>query len=192
MELLNLIKKRATVRKYTKKRIPNKYIEKIVEAGIWGPSIHGFQPWRFVVIKSEFVIRKFNALVVKKLERITIPAFLTYPTFATLKNAKVLICVYNSKRFSATMKNFNDQIFKNFELAEISAISACIQNMILEIERLKLGSCWLDLPLFCRKEINELLKEKGDLIAVLTVGYPLKKGIRVARIKKTDSVAYIN
>jgi len=65
---------------------------------------------------------------------------------------------------------------KNAELAEISAISAAIQNMCLAAEYIGIGSCWLDLPLFCKKEINEFLGIRDDLTAILTLGYPAYDG----------------
>jgi len=184
MHLIKLIKQRASVRKYKKKEVSKNKIEKILEGGIWGPAIHHFQPWKFVVVKNRSLINKISKLVAQKLKAIRIPNFIASPTISTLNNANLYICVYNTKVFSKTMKKYNKKIFKNFELAEISAISACIQNMILIIEDLKLGSCWLDMPLFCRRGINKLLKQKGDLIAILTIGYPQVKGIRSVRIKK--------
>lgn len=39
MDILNLIKKCATIRKYQNKPIPKKILDKIIEAGIWGSSI---------------------------------------------------------------------------------------------------------------------------------------------------------
>lgn len=191
MDILDLIKNRATTRQYKDKPIPQKALNAAIEAGIWGPAIHHFQPWRFIIIHNRRLIKKITSLVAEKLTDIKAPAFVARPTIATLQNAPLLICVYNTKNFSGKVRQFNEEIADNFELAEISAIAAAVQNMILVLESRKLGSCWLDMPLFCRKEINCLLHENGDLIAVLTAGYPATKGTRSKRLDRAATVAVI-
>jgi nitroreductase len=185
MDVLKLIKQRSTTRHYTNKPISQTALKKILEAGIWGPALHHFQPWKFVIIKDVALIKKINRMVEKKLEDINTPTFLLYPTIKTMANSKLLICVYNTKDFTRIIERFNKEYFKKAELAEISAIAAAIQNMLLEAENLGIGTCWLDMPLFCREEINKLLKIKDEMVAVLTLGYPLSKGKRSPRKKNT-------
>ena len=60
MEILEIIKKRKTIRKYTDKPIPKEVLDKILEAGIWGPSVHGLQPWKFVVVTQGQVSHWFD------------------------------------------------------------------------------------------------------------------------------------
>jgi nitroreductase len=190
MSVLETIKNRATTRKYKKLSIPSYKLNTILEAGIWGPAIHHFQPWKFVVVKNEAKKNKIFNMVEAKLKKIKTPAFISYPTITTLKAAKLLICVYNTKVFSRAIQRLNQKIYKNFEVAEISAIAAAIQNMLLASEYLGIGSCWLDLPLFCRKEINALLKQQDELIAVITLGYPEKQGVRSPRKPLSESITY--
>jgi len=75
-----------------------------------------------------------------------------YPTISAVMSADLMIAVYNTRAFSNFSKKFNRDYLKNAELAEISAISAAIQNMCLAAEYIGIGSCWLDLPLFCKKK----------------------------------------
>lgn len=191
MDFMTLLKQRASTRLFKKKNVSKRLIDTILEAGKWGPSIHHFQPWRFVIIRKKFHIDKIAKLTSKEMERNSIPDFIIHPTLNTLKNARVLICVYNTKIFSFSMKRFNPKIFINFELAEICAIAACVQNMILEIENLGLGSCWLDMPLFCRNVINRLLNQRDELIAVLALGYPRERGSRSPRSGAKNLVSYL-
>ena len=51
--VLDLVKKRRSVRKFKPGRIPDEYIDKIIEVARWAPSGFNFQPWDFVVIKSK-------------------------------------------------------------------------------------------------------------------------------------------
>jgi len=191
MDILTLIKKRASIRKYKPKKIPCKKIKLIIEAGIWGPSIHHFQPWKFIVVEKKYIINKIAKIVLKKFKKINVPSFIFYPTITVLTNAQLMICVYNTKKLTKYLKKYNKIYFKKVGLVEISAISASIQNMILTAESLGIGSCWLDMPLLCSKEINNLLNMEEELAAVITFGYPNQKGIRSHRSPIYETVKYI-
>ena len=69
MDILEIIKRRASIRKYQDKPVPKEIIDKILEAGIWGPSVPSFlriQPWKFVVIKNRSVIGFLSAILADK------------------------------------------------------------------------------------------------------------------------------
>ncbi|MFC1928706.1 nitroreductase family protein [Chloroflexota bacterium] len=51
--LLDLVKKRRTIRQFKSDPIPDEYIIKIIEVARWAPSAFHTQPWEFVVIKNE-------------------------------------------------------------------------------------------------------------------------------------------
>jgi nitroreductase len=50
--LLELVKKRRTMRRFKPDPIPDDYIEKIIEVARWAPSGFNMQPWEFVVVKK--------------------------------------------------------------------------------------------------------------------------------------------
>ena len=52
-EILDLIKSRKSVRKYSEKHIPDEDLRKILEAGRLAPSWMNVQSWDFILIKSE-------------------------------------------------------------------------------------------------------------------------------------------
>ena len=51
--LLNLVKKRRTIRQFLSDPVPDEYITKIIETARWAPSAFHTQPWEFVIIKNE-------------------------------------------------------------------------------------------------------------------------------------------
>ncbi len=53
--LLNLVKKRRTIRKFRPDPLPEGCIEKIIEIARWAPSGFHTQPWEFVVVKKKEV-----------------------------------------------------------------------------------------------------------------------------------------
>ncbi len=191
MDILELIKKRTSIRKYKNKKIPNRIIDKIVEAGIWGPSIHGIQPWKFIIIKNSSTIENIKDIVITEAKRIKIPSFILIPTAKALINAILLICVFNTKKFSNFARKVNKDCVANADTAELSAISASIQNMLLIGHNLGIGSCWLDTALFCKDKISTICHTSNDLVAVISFGYPAEKGKRAPRILINEKVKYL-
>ncbi len=198
MDILKLIKTRKSIRKYKNKPIPKKIINKIIEAGIWGPSVPSFlriQPWKFVVINNKKIINKISKIILQKSRKSKAGVNILLHSGANIiNNAPLLIAVYNSgdmlkikNRFKAVYTNFSEVI----EKAQLSAISAAIQNMLLMAEDSGIGSCWLDTPLFCKKEINRLLKTKNELVAILALGYPAEKGKRAPRKPISEAVKFM-
>ncbi|MFC2013677.1 nitroreductase family protein [Chloroflexota bacterium] len=53
--LIELVKKRRTVRKFKPDPIPDDYVGKIIEAACWAPSGANSQPWEFIVVKKQHV-----------------------------------------------------------------------------------------------------------------------------------------
>ena len=78
-QLLELIKKRRSIRSYLPDPIPDEHITKILEAGLYAPSGKNGQPWRFFVIKEVKTIR-------------SIAKSTTYSKFA--RNAPVMVLVF--------------------------------------------------------------------------------------------------
>ena len=199
--ILEIIKERKTIRRYKDKPIPEKIIRKIIEAGIWGPSVPSFisqsQPWKFVVIRNKEFKKEITKIIERKAKSCGAGVnILLSSAKNTIERAPVIILIYNTKRLEYLIKERFKVIYSHFvhliKKAELSAISAAIQNMILVAESLGIGSCWLDTPLFCEKEINKLLGIKNEkLVAILTLGYPAEKGKRSKRKPLSETVKYI-
>lgn len=51
-DLLDLVKKRRSIRRFKPDPIPDKEIEKIIGVACWAPSGFNMQPWEFVIIKK--------------------------------------------------------------------------------------------------------------------------------------------
>ena len=198
MDILELIKGRKTIRKYQGKPIPREIIDKIIEAGIWGPSVPSFlmiQPWRFVVIEDKKIKKEITEIILKKSKEIGAGAnILLSSSGRIIDSAPIVIMIYNSgdlKKLESKYKVVYDKFGEIIPRAELSAISATIQNMILVAEGLGVSSCWLDTPLFCKDEINQLLKAEDELIAVLTLGYRAEEGKRCQRKPFSEMVSFV-
>ncbi|HON79613.1 MAG TPA: nitroreductase [Spirochaetota bacterium] len=139
--VLQSIRERRSIRKYTGENIPDSIIEQILDAGRWAPSGLNNQPWRFAVVR--------DAVFREKLSRLS-----HYGRIITECN----ICI-------AVMYNHVAGYDRDKDLM---AIGACIQNMLLSAHSMGIGSVWLGEILKRKKEVNEILGiEDGDeLMAV--------------------------
>lgn len=159
-EVLDVILKRRTTREFESKPIPKYILASILEAGRWAPSGLNNQPWRFVILDDEQILFKL--------------AYMTKYS-SILLQAPTAMAIFLDKEASYSREK------------DILAIGACIQNMLLQIQALGLGACWLGEILNKAKEVESLLKvpESYELLAVVALGYP-KEGIKreVSRERK--------
>ncbi len=61
--LLELVKKRRSIRRFKPDPIPDEYVEKIIDVARWAPSGFNMQPWEFVVIRKAELRKKIVELV---------------------------------------------------------------------------------------------------------------------------------
>lgn len=113
-KLLDLIKKRRSIRNYLPDPIPDEDINSILEAGLYAPSGKNRQPWRFFVVKDVKTIR-------------SIAKTTNYGKFA--RHAPVMVLVF--------AKTDSDYPFEK----DLIGIGACLQNMMLTATVLGYGSC---------------------------------------------------
>lgn len=62
--VIKVIFERRSIRKYLPQIPKREEILKIIEAGIWAPSGHNNQPWRFVIIWSEEIKERLSKLTI--------------------------------------------------------------------------------------------------------------------------------
>jgi len=67
--LLDLVKKRRTIRQFLSDPVPDEYITQIIEVARWAPSAFHTQPWEFVVVKD----KKIKNKIVETLEGLSPP-----------------------------------------------------------------------------------------------------------------------
>lgn len=72
--LLDLVRKRRTIRRFRSDPVPDGYIEKIIEVARWAPSGFHTQPWEFVVIRKKEVRDAIVAAIDRHSPPITNPA----------------------------------------------------------------------------------------------------------------------
>ncbi|WP_455542777.1 nitroreductase family protein [Intestinibacter sp.] len=138
-EILNIMKKRRSIRKFNEDKVSNEDLNLIIEAGRWAPTAGNFQTVHFAVLKNKEVQSKLRELVQSAFAAMEMRDDLYISIQHSIKqsqkgnyaydyNAPILIIVSNLKSNPNAI-----------------ADSACsIQNMMLEATSLGIGSCWIN------------------------------------------------
>lgn len=150
MDILDIIRKRRSIRQYKKDLLKEIEIERILEAGRWAPSGLNNQPWRFLIIKD-------------KDKKEGLSRFTEYAHIIKGAPVVIVVCMYIADSYDRDK--------------DLMAIGACIQNMCLEAYSMGLASCWLGEILNKKEKVHRYLNLDKDLelMAVISLGYPDEK-----------------
>lgn len=179
MEFSDLINLRQSDRKYIRKRIDNKGINKILKAAQIAPSASNSQPWTFVVVQEENLRDKV--------------AHLTYGPLKSFNKfvpqADVIIAIVQEK------KKFITEIggrIKGKDYALID-IGIAAEHICLQATEMGIGSCMLGW--FDEVKIKKLLNvpDERNIPLLITLGYvpddyPHRKKVR----KDFDDIVKFN
>lgn len=149
--MLEAIKDRRSIRKFTPEAVDDETIDLIIEMGTWAPSGLNNQPWRFVVVKDPETLGDLSRQT-------------SYGHI--IRNAPVALAV------------FLDNSASYDRVKDIQAMGACLQNMLLAVHGLGLGGVWLGEILKNRTKVEALLgvPDTMELMAVVCFGRPAEKG----------------
>jgi len=115
-DMLDVIRKRRTVRRFTDEDVSDEQVETILEMGMYAPTYMNRQPWHFVVVRDkELQARLADTLGVRPY----------------LQEASVVIAVYGDPKISNT-----------WDLDGCAAI----ENMLIAATAFGLGGAWAGSP----------------------------------------------
>ena len=195
-ELSKIIRQRRSLRRYQAAPVPGEYIAQILEAGVWAPSAHNRQPWRFVVIDQaatkarlalEMGARLRRDLAADGLPQALIDADVGR-SYQRITEAPLLLLLCMSLE---DMDDYGDERRNEHEraMAQQSAAMAG-QNILLMAASLGLGACWMCAPLFCQELVAKVL----DLPAawqpqgLITLGFPAQQRERSRESWETRTI----
>lgn len=151
MDVFKAIKTRYSVRSYKEKSVEKEKILKVLESARLAPSAKNRQPWRFMVIRD------------LKLKEELYPAC-KYQDF--VRDAPVIIAAIAEK---------TDYTMSCGIPAHYVDLSIAVTHMMLVAVEEGLGTCWIGA--FYQDKVKKILgiKEKEEVVALLTLGYPADK-----------------
>jgi nitroreductase len=158
MDILEAIRTRRSIRKYTQEPVEQEPVEEIIRAGMMAPSAGNEQAWHFVVIRDP---KKLRALSQNHL----------YASMVHLAPVAILVC--------------GDLKLDKSSGYWAQDCAAATQNMLLAAHGLGLGSVWIGLyPREQRvADIRALvaMPERIMPFALLPLGYPAEEKSHVNR-----------
>jgi len=149
MKLDDAIRGRRSVRVYKDKKVSDKVLSELLDAGVQAPSACNFQKWRFISVESPKLRNKMIELSAAPF----------------IKNAPVVLLVLYSNK-TINLGHYD----------HIQSAAAAIQNINLKAYSLGLGTCWVcHIP--PKKNLRKLfsIPKSYDPIACVTIGYPKQK-----------------
>lgn len=146
MSILEVIKERKSIRKYSTKEVKDEDLIKILEAGRLAPSARNEQCWKFIIVKDEDLRHKMVEVCGEQ---------------QFLKEAPInlVVCANNDKTMACGQP------------ARTVDCSIALSFMILQATELGLGTCWLGK--YNNDKVKELLNipEEYNVIAITPIGY---------------------
>lgn len=162
MELVEVIKKRRSIRKYQDAEVPKELIEDLVECARLAPSAKNRQPWEFVIVTSKIKNQIADMMIAKEEgpKRKNDKNSSVKGTAKIIKEAPVLILVLKPRE-------------KGWNTGDALSIGGAIEHICLRATDLGLGSLWIRDTVYVQKEIEELIGcEEKELICAISIGYP--------------------
>lgn len=173
MKLLELIKNRQSVRKYTDKPVEKEKIDKCLEAARLAPSASNSQPWKYIVIDCPELKNKVaNA---------TFSKAVSFNKFAL--QAPIIVAIVLEK--SKLIAQIGSQVKKK-EWA-LMDIGITAEHFCLQATELGLGTCMLGW--FNENKIKNILciPEDKTIGLIITLGYPPNAYPLRTKIRKSMS-----
>ena len=150
MDLLDVMLKRRSVRKYSDDEIPNEKMNKILQAGLLAPTSRNLKPCNFLIIENKDVLKKISESKAHGA--------------AFLKDANKAIAVIGNTMVADTW---------------IEDSSIALAFMHLMATELDLGSCWVQIHLRSKdgqdaeEVVRDILKidDHYRVVGILAVGH---------------------
>lgn len=179
--LLELVKKRRSIRKLKPDPIPDEYIEKIIEVARWAPSGGNSQPWEFIVITKQELRDRIvelvneNNKIVHKIEETREQAELKFkwvPAGFVRAPAFIILCGDPRTKDAYPVTARLVQGSSHFS----SSLASCFLYMNLAVTSLGLGAQWVSAVAhpYVQSLVKDLLNVPRELefYDMMAVGYP--------------------
>lgn len=148
--MLDLLKRRRSIRKYTTKEIEKEKVLQLVQGALLSPSSRNLRPWEFVVVEDKAILEKLSS---------------SKPGGGFLKNAQLGIVILGNPDISDVW------------IEDTSIASTIIHLLSYD---LGLGSCWIQIrernhneSASAEEYIRQVLgvPENLKVLSILSIGY---------------------
>lgn len=180
-DTLLTIRKRRSIRMFTKNDLSDEQIAALLQAANEAPSAHNQQSWRFIVLRKQKK-QELADLVAAQSEGFPRPASALLRMAArSIASAPVVIAVANTgdliDRGTDLFKVNKEMAHDFFRTMEIQSSAAAVQNMLLAATSIGLATVWLGILFLIKDDVLKFIEEPaGEFMAVIPVGYASREG----------------
>lgn len=169
-DLLQIIRRRRSIRKFEERPIPDELLDDLIEALRWAPSAGNLQ--------SRFFYFVFDRKIREQLAEAALAQ-------EFVARAPLVVVACADRRIARTYDR------RGTELYMIQDVAASVQNMLLVAHALGLGSTWVGA--FDEERVRALLDMPEHLrpAAIVPVGYPAEQPAPTPRIPKSRLVKMV-
>jgi len=172
-ELLNIIRKRRSVRVYKTGKVTGKQLETILEAARWAPSGANTQPWEFVLTRDREKMKRVREIFYNEWKQRKLEDPVSYKglTKYYVGDASVLVLVCGDPR---TMQVYlttrrpadREKLFQ-------ASVASAVEHMMLAAASMGLGTVWVSVREEIEPELRELFKvpQPVRLLWVVPIGH---------------------
>ena len=170
MDILKTVKERRSIRDFKKKDIPEKVMNKLIDALIWAPSAGNIQARKFYFIKNDAVKKKIAAAALNQ---------------HYIAEAPLVIIGCTDSRISYRYGE------RGIFLYSIQDVACSIMGMMLVAHELGLGSTWVGA--FHEDQVSKILGIPKNLrpVAIVPVGYPSKIPGAPPRLSQEEVIEFV-
>jgi coenzyme F420-0:L-glutamate ligase / coenzyme F420-1:gamma-L-glutamate ligase len=191
MDVLDVIKKRRSMRVFDRRMPPRGLIAECLEAATWAPSATNQQPWEFIVLTGE-ALEAVNAINEEKFfECMQSDAFGNPPGPLKARQQEVLDAMIAAAEkagidpneiFEKSLRFFDAPVavyfvsYKGADNQYLLSTAAALENFLLAAHARGLGACWLTVTVVCAEDIKKHLSipEDRELLGGVALGYPVE------------------
>ena len=154
MNVIDAIKKRASVRSYLDKPMEDEELNAVLEAGRLAPSADNRQEWRFVVVKDGEVRRKLGEAA-------------NGQSFVGDAAAVIVACAVT-----------DGHVMSCGQLSYPIDVAIALDHISLAAVEYGLGSCWIGA--FNEGKVKEILgiPEEVRVVELMPIGYPASQAVK--------------
>lgn len=150
MDLLDLVRQRYSVRKYTDKKVEKEKVDYILECARLAPSACNRQPWSVYVVTSDDVLAKLKQAYNRD----------------WMGNVSTILVLSAHHDQSWHRERFDNKDHSDVDLAILA------DHIILAATQCGLGSCWVCAfdPAMCREALV-MVDEQEEPVVMIPLGY---------------------
>ncbi|GAB4412680.1 MAG: nitroreductase family protein [Anaerolineae bacterium] len=181
--LLDLMRSRRSIRRYTAQPVSQEILAELLEAARWAPSAHNRQPWRFAVLVDPQHRRALAEAMGERFRRDLVADGLPLAeverqvsrSVARIAGAPAVVVVFLSMADMDRVADVSRQALER--TMAVQSVALAVQNMLLLAHAHGLGACWMCAPLFCPDVVRAVLDLPADweAQALVTLGYPAEE-----------------